>query len=79
MAPESDSVGELLEQARNDLAAAQTLVWAFPRRSGLTRAILPTDLAAGFDRFVTAAVLAGSLVVLAATLRQLLTAAPSAS
>ena len=61
------------------LAAAQTLVWAFQRRSGLTRAILPTDLAAGFDRFVTAAVLAGSLVVLAATLRQLLTAAPSAS
>lgn len=56
------------------LAAAQTLVWAFQRRSGLTRAILPTDLPAGFDRFVTASVLAGSLAVLIATLRQLFTA-----
>ena len=61
------------------LAAAQTLVWAFQRRSGLTRAILPTDLPADFDRFATAAVLVGSLAVLAATLRQLFTAPPSAS
>jgi hypothetical protein len=52
------------------VAAAQVLVWAFQRRTGLFRAILPTDLPAGVDRFVTAAVLAGSLTVLAATLRR---------
>jgi hypothetical protein len=56
------------------VAAAQGLVWAFQRRAGLTRAILPTELPGGFDRFVTAAVLAGSSVVLAATLRRLFAA-----
>lgn len=56
----------------NALAAAQVLVWAFQRRAGLTRAILPTDLPAGFDRFVTAAALAGSLVVAVASVRLLL-------
>ena len=61
------------------LAAAQTLVWAFQRRAGLTSAILPTDLPAGFDRFVTSAVLMGSLAVLVATLRQLFTASPPPS
>ena len=55
------------------IAAAQVLVWAYGRRNGLTRAVLPTDLPAGFDRFVTAAALAGSVVVLAATLRRLFT------
>jgi hypothetical protein len=56
------------------VAAAQALVWAVQRRAGLTRAILPTDLPPGFDRFVTAAVLAGSLAILVATLRQLFVA-----
>lgn len=53
------------------LTAAQALVWAFQRRSGLTRAILPTDLPAGLDRFVTAAVLVGGVVVLVSTIRRL--------
>lgn len=53
------------------VAALQALVWAFQRRTGLTRAVLPTDLPAGFDRFVTAAVLAGSLAILVAAIRRL--------
>lgn len=53
------------------VAAAQLLMWAVQRRDGLTRAILPTDLPAGFDRFVTAGALAGSLVVLIATIVRL--------
>lgn len=60
------------------LAAAQTLVWAFGRRAGLTRAILPTDLPAGLDRFVTAAVLVGGAVVLVATVRRLFSPATAA-
>ena len=53
------------------VAALQALVWAFQRRTGLSRAVLPTDLPAGFDRFVTAAVLAGSLAILVAAIRRL--------
>lgn len=56
------------------IAAAQVLVWGFRRRSGLSRAILPTELPAGFDRFVTAAALAGSAVILVATIRRLFAA-----
>lgn len=54
------------------LAAAQALLWALQRRTGLTRPVLPTDLPAGLDRFVTAVVLAGSATILAATLWRLL-------
>lgn len=61
------------------LAALQVLVWAFRRRTGLTRAILPTDLPADFDRFVTAAVLVGSLAILAATLRLMFVVPPAAA
>lgn len=53
------------------VAAAQVLVWALERRTGLTRAVLPTDLPAGLDRFVTAAALSGALVVLVATVTRL--------
>lgn len=56
------------------VAAAQVLVWALQRRSGLTAAIIPTDLPAGFDRFVTAAALLGSLAVGVATLARLFAA-----
>ncbi|MFP5489399.1 MAG: hypothetical protein ACLGHQ_13975 [Acidimicrobiia bacterium] len=49
------------------VAAAQLLVWAVERRHGLTRAVLPTDLPAGLDRFVSVAALTGALVVLIAT------------
>jgi hypothetical protein len=53
------------------LAALQVGLWAFGRRAGLTRPILPTDLPAGFDRFVTAAALATAGVVLVASLRSM--------
>lgn len=53
------------------LAAAQVAVWAFQRRAGLTAAIIPTDLAPGLDRFVTAAALAGSLAIAVATVGRL--------
>lgn len=60
------------------LAAAQTLTWALQRRTGLARAIVPTDLPADLDRFITSSVLAASFVVAAATLRRLFaTPAPS--
>lgn len=53
------------------LAAAQTLTWALQRRTGLSRAIVPTDLPADLDRFITSSVLAASFIVAAATLRRL--------
>ena len=56
------------------LAAAPALAWAFTRRAGLTAAVLPTDLSYGLDRFVTAAALTGSAVVLTATVRRLFAA-----
>lgn len=56
------------------LAALQALAWALQRRTGLTRPVLPTELPAGLDRFVTAVVLAGSAAILVATVRRLLVA-----
>lgn len=53
------------------VAAAQVLVWSFQRRAGLTAAIVPTDLPAGLDRFVTAATLIGSLAIAVATVGRL--------
>lgn len=53
------------------LAATPVFVWAFQRRSGLTAAIIPTDLPAPLDRFVTAAALTGALAVGVATLVRL--------
>ena len=58
------------------LAVVQTGIWAFSRRSGLTRAVLPTDLPAGADRFVTAACLAASLVMLVGVVRWLFSIDP---
>ncbi|MGA1051029.1 MAG: hypothetical protein ACO3WU_01915 [Ilumatobacteraceae bacterium] len=45
------------------LAATQVLLWALARRDGLTSPVLPTSLPIDLDRGVTAAVLAGSVMV----------------
>lgn len=55
-------------------AALQLVLWAFLRRTGLSRAVLPTDLPFGVDRFVTAATLVGGAVLLVGSLRALFTA-----
>lgn len=44
------------------IAAVQLLVWGFERRSGLGRAILPTDAPFWLDRFATGAALSAGLV-----------------
>jgi len=49
----------LLENALTALAGMQLTIWAFGRRSTLTRAVLPTDLPFWLDRVVTGAALAG--------------------
>jgi hypothetical protein len=58
-------IGALIARRRPPLAAAfatvaslQLLGWGWWRRLGLSRATIPTDLAAPLDRFVTAAALA---------------------
>lgn len=61
------------------LAALQVGLWAIRRRSGLTSAVLPTDLTAGFDRFVTAVAITASVVVTVAALRALLAPGPAAT
>ncbi len=53
------------------LAAVQVGLWAFRRRAGLSKPVLPTDLPAGFDRFVTAAALTSSVVAIAVGLREM--------
>lgn len=60
------------------VAAAQVLIWGLQRRSGLTAAIIPTDLPDDVDRFVTAAALAGALAIGTATIARLF-AAPAAA
>lgn len=54
------------------VAALQLGTWAVLRRSGLTSAVLPTDLAFWFDRAVTAAVLVAAPVLLFGALRSLM-------
>lgn len=53
------------------LAAIQVGLWAFRRRAGLSKPVLPTDLPAGFDRFVTAAAITCSVVVVVVGLREM--------
>ena len=67
----------LVQHALVGLAGAQLLVWAFARRSGLSKAVLPTDLGFGFDRFVTAAALTGGAALLVVAVRALLFPPPS--
>ena len=54
------------------VASVQLGIWALLRRSGLTAAVLPTDLAFWFDRAVTAAVLLAAPVLLIGAIRSLL-------
>jgi hypothetical protein len=61
----------LLQLGLVALAGAQLLVWAFTRRSGLDRAVLPTDLPFWVDRFVTASALAGGALLVVVTVRWL--------
>ena len=49
----------LLQSALALLAGLQLALWAFTRRTTLTKAVLPTDLPFWFDRLVTAAALVG--------------------
>ena len=62
----------LVQQAFVALAGAQLLVWGFQRRSGLTSAVLPTDLPFWFDRVVTAAALTGGAAIALMATRQML-------
>jgi hypothetical protein len=48
-------------------------LWAYRRRSGLTAAVLPTDLPFWLDRMITAGALAGGLALTALALRSLFT------
>lgn len=62
---------ELIERGLVAFAGLQLVLWAFLRRDGLTKAVLPTDLPFWFDRAVTAGVLVGGLVVTVMILRPL--------
>jgi hypothetical protein len=61
----------LLRSGLLAFAAALLVVWAFRRRSGLSRAVLPTDLPFWLDRCITAAVLAGSVALLVLAVRDM--------
>lgn len=54
---------ELVERGLVAFAGLQLALWAFLRRDGLTKAVLPTDLPFWFDRAVTAGALAGGVTV----------------
>lgn len=61
----------LLQLSLTLLAALEVGLWALRRRAGLTKPVLPTDLPAGLDRFVTSASLAVTAVVAVVVLREL--------
>ena len=74
----------LVQGALAALAGVQLVLWGFERRTGMTRAVLPTDLPFWLDRTVTGAALAGGAVLaavgVASLFRQLpIPAAPSES
>ncbi|HUF97676.1 MAG TPA: hypothetical protein VMM60_06060 [Ilumatobacter sp.] len=58
------------------LGGLQLLVWAVPRRSVLSRAVLPTDLPFWLDRTVTAAVLPGAAALLVVGLIEMFSPVP---
>lgn len=62
---------EMLRDALIALAGLDLVVWALTRQSGLTSAILPTDLPFWLDRLVTAAALSGGIALAFATVRRL--------
>ena len=53
------------------IAASQLLLWGWSRRTGLTRAVLPTTAPFWLDRLVTAAALASGIALVAVTLLEL--------
>jgi hypothetical protein len=53
------------------IAASQLLLWGWSRRTGITRAVLPTSLPFWLDRMVTAAALASGLALIAVTVFEL--------
>lgn len=59
----------LVEQALMSLAGLQLVVWGFQRRSGMTSAVLPTDLPYWTDRMVTAVALSGGVTIVVASVR----------
>jgi hypothetical protein len=58
----------MLQSALALLAGVQLLLWAYTRRSTLTKAVLPTDLPFWLDRMVTAAALTGGIALVVVTL-----------
>jgi hypothetical protein len=63
---------DLLVRGLLALSGLQLVVWAYLRRSGLSRPILPTDVAFWFDRASTGAALVGGGVVTLLAVRSLL-------
>lgn len=63
---------EMLRDALIAIAGLDLVVWALTRQSGLTRAVLPTDLPFWLDRLVTAAALSGGIALAFAAIRRLL-------
>ncbi len=62
----------LVEAGLLAVAGLQLLLWAVRRRSGLSSALLPTDLPFWLDRAVTAAALSGGAVVAVVAVRAML-------
>ena len=62
----------LLHNALTALAGMQLSIWAFGRRSSLTKAVLPTDLPFWLDRVVTGAALAGGVTLTVLAIWELL-------
>lgn len=59
------------------LSGVQLALWAWVRRTALTKPVLPTDLPAWFDRAVTAGAVSGGLVVAALAVWSLLAPPPT--
>ena len=57
----------LLQNALGLLAGLQLALWAYTRRSTLTKAVLPTDLPFWLDRTVTEAALTGGIALAVAS------------
>ena len=69
----------LLQSALALLTGAQLVLWAFTRRTTLTKAVLPTDLPYWFDRLVTGASLTGGAVLVVVSLLALRPVPPGAT
>lgn len=63
----------LVEHALLALAGLQLVLWAYRRRSGLTHAIVPTDLPFWFDRTMTAIALSGGATIAVVAVGAMLT------